>query len=194
MTFRRALHEKENDTGRYSRGKFFLIAMLCSFSWYIVPGYLFKFLSTISVLCLVFPKSVLAHQLGSGQFGLGIFSFTFDWSVIVYLGSPLVTPFFAILNILAGYVVIVYIMIPVAYWGLNLYNAKNFPIFSTDLFDGHGQSYNVSAIVNKNFEIDNVAYEAQGRINLSIMFALAYGLSFATIVATLTHVLLFNGK
>ncbi|PHT50877.1 Oligopeptide transporter 6 [Capsicum baccatum] len=194
MTFRRALHEKENDTGRYPRGKFFLIAMLCSFSWYIVPGYLFKFLSTISVLCLVFPKSVLAHQLGSGQFGLGIFSFTFDWSVIVYLGSPLVTPFFAILNILAGYVVIVYIMIPVAYWGLNLYNAKNFPIFSTDLFDGHGQSYNVSAIVNKNFEIDNVAYEAQGRINLSIMFALAYGLSFATIVATLTHVLLFNGK
>ncbi|CAN4122423.1 unnamed protein product [Withania somnifera] len=189
----RALHDKDT-SGSYSRGKFFLIAMICSFTWYIVPGYLFKALSTISVLCLAFPKSVLAHQLGSGLNGLGIFSFTFDWSVIVYLNSPLVTPFFAILNILAGYVIIVYMMIPAAYWGFNLYNAKNFPIFSTDLFDAHGQKYNVSAIVNNNFEIDTVAYETQGRISLSIMFALSYGLAFATIVATLTHVLLFNGK
>lgn len=193
MTFYRALHEKEND-GNYSRGKFFLIAMIYSFTWYIVPGYLFKTLSTISLLCLAFRKSLLAHQIGSGQQGLGILSFTFDWSVIAYLGSPLVTPFFAILNILAGYVVIVYIMIPAAYWGFNLYNAKNFPIFSTELFDASGRKYNVSAIVNDKFEIDTAAYEKQGRVNLSIMFALAYGLSFATIVATLTHVFLFNGK
>lgn len=85
-------------------------------------------------------------------------------------------------------------MIPVAYWGLNLYNAKTFPLFSTDLFDANGQKYNVSAIVNNKFEIDTAAYEAQGRINLSIMFAISYGLGFATIIATLTHVFLFNGK
>ncbi|XP_049375723.1 oligopeptide transporter 4-like [Solanum verrucosum] len=189
----RALHEKEN-SGNYSRGKFFLIALICSFTWYIVPGYLFKTLSTFSVLCMAFPKSVLAHQLGSGQHGLGILSFTFDWSVVAFLTSPLVTPFFAILNILAGYVIIVYMMIPVAYWGLNLYNAKTFPLFSTDLFDANGQKYNVSAIVNNKFEIDTAAYEAQGRINLSIMFAISYGLGFATIIATLTHVFFFNGK
>ncbi|XP_009615074.1 oligopeptide transporter 4-like [Nicotiana tomentosiformis] len=189
----RALHEKDN-SGNYSRGKFFLIVMTCSFTWYIVPGYLFKTLSTVSVLCLAFRKSVLAHQLGSGQNGLGILSFTFDWSVVAYLTSPLVTPFFAILNILVGYVIIVYIMIPAAYWGFNLYNANKFPLFSTNLFDANGQKYNVSAIVNDKFEIDMPTYEKQGRINLSIMFALSYGLSFATIVATLTHVILFNGR
>ncbi|XP_075088809.1 oligopeptide transporter 2-like [Nicotiana tabacum] len=189
----RALHEKDN-SGNYSRGKFFLIVMTCSFTWYIIPGYLFKTLSTVSVLCLAFRKSVLAHQLGSGQNGLGILSFTFDWSVVAYLTSPLVTPFFAILNILVGYVIIVYIMIPAAYWGFNLYNANKFPLFSTNLFDANGHKYNVSAIVNDKFEIDMPVYEKQGRINLSIMFALSYGLSFATIVATLTHVILFNGR
>ncbi|OIT30173.1 oligopeptide transporter 2 [Nicotiana attenuata] len=189
----RALHEKDN-SGNYSRGKFFLIVMTCSFTWYIVPGYLFKALSTVSVLCLAFRKSVLAHQLGSGQNGLGILCFTFDLSVVAYLTSPLVTPFFAILNILVGYVIIVYMMIPAAYWGFNLYNANKFPLFSTNLFDANGHKYNVSAIVNDKFEIDMPTYEKQGRLNLSIMFALSYGLSFATIVATLTHVILFNGS
>ncbi|MCO5596993.1 hypothetical protein L7F22_051065 [Adiantum nelumboides] len=38
------------------------------------------------------------------------------------------------------------------------------------------------------------AYEQQGQVHLSIVFALAYGLGFATIAATLTHVICFYGK
>uniref|UniRef100_K4D013 Uncharacterized protein n=1 Tax=Solanum lycopersicum TaxID=4081 RepID=K4D013_SOLLC len=45
--------------------------------------------NAFSVLCLAFPKSVLAHQLGSGQHGLGILSFTFDWSVFAFYTTPL---------------------------------------------------------------------------------------------------------
>ncbi|KAK4428593.1 Oligopeptide transporter 4 [Sesamum alatum] len=189
----RALHEK--DSGKNSRSRFFLIALACSFSWYIVPGYLFSTLSNLSLLCLIFPKSVTAQQLGSGMKGLGIASLTFDWSVVAsYLGSPLVTPFFAILNVFVGYFAVVYVLIPIAYWGLDVYHAKTFPIFSSHLFNRNGQIYNVSAIVNDKFEIDLPAYERQGRINLSIFFALSYGLNFAAVVATLTHVIMFNGK
>ncbi|KAL0352608.1 UNVERIFIED_CONTAM: Oligopeptide transporter 4, partial [Sesamum calycinum] len=189
----RALHEK--DSGKHSRARFFLIALVCSFSWYIVPGYLFSTLSNLSLLCLMFPKSVTAQQIGSGMQGLGIASLTFDWSVVAsFLGSPLVTPFFAILNVFVGYFAVVYVMIPIAYWGLNVYNAKTFPIFSSHLFTRTGQIYNVSAIVNDKFEIDLPAYEQQGRINLSIFFALTYGLNFAAVMATLTHVIMFNGK
>ncbi|KAL5705509.1 oligopeptide transporter 4 [Ranunculus cassubicifolius] len=78
----RALHEK--DERRMSRGKFFLIALICSFSWYIVPGYLFRTLTSISLLCYAFPKSVTFHQIGSGLEGLGIGSFTFDWATIFF--------------------------------------------------------------------------------------------------------------
>ncbi|KAI3465134.1 hypothetical protein Pfo_021797 [Paulownia fortunei] len=189
----RALHEK--DSSKTSRARFFLIALACSFSWYIFPGYLFPTLSNLSLLCLAFPKSVTAQQIGSGMKGLGIASLTFDWSVVAsFLGSPLVSPFFAIFNVFGGYFAVVYILIPVAYWGLDVYHAKTFPIFSSHLFSHQGQTYNVSAIVNEKFEIDLPTYERQGHINLSIFFSLSYGLNFAAVVATLTHVAMFNGK
>lgn len=127
--------------------------------------------------------------------GLGIGSLTLDWSVVAsYLGSPLITPFFAIVNVFVGYTIVLYLVIPLSYWGLNLYQAKNFPIFSSHLFNAQGQLYNVTAIVNDNFEIDMPAYEKQGRINLSVFFALTYGIGFAAVVATLSHVALFNGR
>ncbi|CDP19589.1 unnamed protein product [Coffea canephora] len=189
----RALHEK--DDSRMSRGKFFLIALICSFSWYTFPGYLMNTLSNLSLLCLLFPRSVTMQQLGSGIRGLGIGSFTFDWTVIAsFLSSPLVSPFFATVNVLVGYVLVVYVLIPVGYWGLDIYNAKTYPLFSSDLFDIHGQKYNVSAIVNDKFEIDMTAYENQGQVHITMFFAVSYALTFAAVVATITHVACFNGK
>ncbi|XP_024969655.1 oligopeptide transporter 4-like [Cynara cardunculus var. scolymus] len=187
----RALHE--TDDSRMSKAKFFVIALVCSFSWYIFPGYIFATLSNLSLLCLFFTKSVIAQQIGSGMKGLGFLSFTLDWSVIAsYIGNPLVTPFFAILNVYVGFVIVMYIVLPITYWGFDLYKAKTFPIFSSHLFDGHGQVYNVSAIVNEDFEIDMARYNEQGQIHMSMFFALTYGLSFAAIVSTITHVVLFT--
>ncbi|KAI3991976.1 hypothetical protein MKX01_001846 [Papaver californicum] len=189
----RALHEK--DEGRTSRAKFFVIALVCSFIWYVVPGYLFTTLTSISWVCWAFSKSVTAQQLGSGMRGLGLGAFSLDWSTVAsFLFSPLICPFFAIMNVFAGYVLIIYVAIPCAYWGFNLYNAKTFPIFSSHLFTAKGEIYNISAIVNNKFEIDMPKYEEQGRINLSMFFALTYGFGFATIASTLTHVGFFYGR
>ncbi|KAL5988416.1 oligopeptide transporter 4 [Asimina triloba] len=190
---RRALHEK--DTQRMSRGKFFVIALICSFSYYLLPGYLFPTLTSLSVLCWIFPKSVIAQQIGSGMNGLGIGSFTLDWTAIAaFMYSPLISPFFAIVNIYIGFLLILYVVMPICYWGLNLYDARTFPFFSSDLFTVTGQNYNITAIVNDKFEIDLPSYEAAGHIRLSLFFALTYGFSFATIAATLSHVFLFNGR
>ncbi|KAJ4964899.1 hypothetical protein NE237_016748 [Protea cynaroides] len=189
----RALHEK--DDRRMSRAKFFLIAFVCSFCWYAIPGYLFPTLTSISWLCWAFKNSVTAQQLGSGMSGLGLGAFTMDWAgVASFLFSPLISPFFATFNIFVGFVLIMYIAMPIAYWGLDLYNAKTFPIFSSHLFTADGQRYNISAIVNNHFELDIPSYEQQGRIHLSMFFALTYGFGFATIAATLTHVGFFYGR
>lgn len=127
--------------------------------------------------------------------GLGLGALALDWSVIAsYLGSPLISPFFAIANVAVGYFLFMYAILPFVYWGVNLYNAKNFPIFSSHLFNAQGQIYNVSAIVNNQFEIDLDAYKRQGRINLSVFFSFTYGIGFAGIISTLTHVALFNGR
>ncbi|XP_074275815.1 oligopeptide transporter 4-like [Silene latifolia] len=192
----RALHEKDDKSQqRISRAKFFLIALVCSFVWYAVPGYLFPTLTSISWVCWVFSKSVTAQQLGSGMKGLGLGAITLDWSAVSsFLSSPLITPFFAIANICVGYVLIMYIFIPIAYWGLDLYSARTFPIFSSHLFTAHGQIYNITGIVNNHFELDITEYEKQGQIHMSMFFALTYGFGFATIASTLTHVSLFYGR
>ncbi|KAJ0025334.1 hypothetical protein Pint_08531 [Pistacia integerrima] len=189
----RALHEI--DDNRMSRGKFFLIALTCSFCWYAIPGYIFPTLSTISWVCWVFPNSTLAQQLGSGMHGLGLGAFSLDWSVMdSYLGSPLITPFFAIVNVFVGFFLVMYVVTPIAYWGFNLFDARTFPFFSSHMFNEVGQIYNVSAIVNSDFELDIPAYERQGRIYISMLFALSYGIGFAAIISTLTHVAFFNGR
>ncbi|KAB5541182.1 hypothetical protein DKX38_014156 [Salix brachista] len=190
----RVLHEKDDDH-RMSRAKFFVIALACSFVWYLFPGYLFTTLSSISWVCWVFPKSVTAQQLGSGMRGLGLGAITLDWSVVAsFLFSPLISPFFAIANVLVGYVLIIYVAMPLSYWGLDLYSARRFPIFSSHLFTADGHKYNITAIVNKKFHLDIPNYEKQGRIHLSMFFALTYGFGFATIAATLSHVAFFYGE
>ena len=88
----------------------------------------------------------------------------------------------------------VYVVIPIAYWS-NAYDAKKFPIFSSHTFDHNGQPYNISRILNeKAFDINHAAYDSYSKLYLSVLFAFTYGLSFATLTATLTHVALFNGK
>ncbi|VAI48250.1 unnamed protein product [Triticum turgidum subsp. durum] len=52
----------------------------------------------------------------------------------------------------------------------------------------------VALICSFAFQLDTEAYARLGRINLSTFFALSYGLSFATIASTITHVGIFYGK
>lgn len=188
------MHEKE-EKRTITRGKFFLIALICSFAWATVPGYLFSTVTNISWVCWAFSNSITVQQIGSGMQGLGLGAFTLDWAAVAsFLFSPLISPFFSIMNIFAGYVLIVYIAIPIAYWGFNMYGANKFPIFSSDLFTSQGQAYNTTIIVNDKFQLDLTKYEEQGPVHMSMFFALTYGFGFATVAATLTHVAFFNGR
>lgn len=159
-----------------------------------MPGFLFPMLSSLSWVCWAFPKSVLAHQLGSGMSGLGLGAVAIDWAAISsYLQTPLATPWFAIANIGIGFALILYVVTPIAYWN-NVYSAKSFPIFSSRLFQSSGKLYNVEEIISDTFTLDMAKYESYGKLHLSTFFALTYGVGFAALTATLTHVALFYGK
>uniref|UniRef100_A0A5B6YLK9 Putative oligopeptide transporter 1-like n=1 Tax=Davidia involucrata TaxID=16924 RepID=A0A5B6YLK9_DAVIN len=192
----RALHENEKrPKGGLTRLQFFFLVFISSFAYYIVPSFLFPSISAFSIGCLIWKNSITAQQLTSGLHGMGIGSFGLDWSTVAgFLGSPLATPAFAIVNILAGFFLLVYIVIPVAYYS-NAYEARRFPFFSSHTFDSTGQTYNISRILNdKNFDLNEAAYENYSKLYLSVFFAFTYGLSFATLAATVSHVALFHGK
>ncbi|KAJ7963587.1 Oligopeptide transporter [Quillaja saponaria] len=192
----RALHEREKrPKGGRSRLQFFLMVIICSFAYYTVPGYLFPSLSAISFVCWIWKDSITAQQIGSGLNGLGIGSFGLDWSTIAgFLGSPLATPAFAIFNILGGFVLFLYVLVPIAYWS-NSYDARKFPLISSHTFDSTGATYNISRILDeKTFDIDLPSYDSYSKLYLSVLFAFNYGLSFATLTATISHVALFHGQ
>ncbi|XP_019057980.1 PREDICTED: oligopeptide transporter 6-like isoform X2 [Tarenaya hassleriana] len=190
-----ALHEKEKRTrGGTTRTQFFLVVLVASFAYYVLPGYLFTMLTSISWVCWLGPRSILVNQLGSGLHGLGIGAVGIDWATISsYLGSPLASPLFATVNVAIGFVLIMYVASPIWYW-LDIYKAKTFPIFSSKLFMSNGLDYNVLSIIDKKFELDHDVYAKTGPIHMSTFFAMTYGLGFATLSATIVHVLLFNGS
>ncbi|XP_045793366.1 oligopeptide transporter 5-like [Trifolium pratense] len=192
----RAFHEKEKrPKGGTSRLQFFFLVFVASFAYYIVPGYLFQAISTASFVCLIWKDSITAQQIGSGMKGLGIGSFGLDWNTVAgFLGSPLAVPGFAIANLMAGFVLYMYVLIPIAYWN-NLYNAKKFPLISSHTFDSTGATYNVTRILNtKTFDINMESYNNYSKIYMSVTFAFEYGMCFAALTATISHVVLFHGK
>ncbi|KAL8150852.1 hypothetical protein V2J09_020660 [Rumex salicifolius] len=192
----RALHEDEKrEKGGLTRLQFFILVIITSFSYYTIPGYLFKSTVSISVVCLIWKKSILAQQLGSGISGLGLGAFTLDWNVVTsFLGTPLSTPFYAIINTMVGFVLVVYVILPLTYYS-DWYHAKRFPFISSRTFDFDGQHYNISRILDKRtFTFDDAAYNSYSKLYLSVFFAVAYGLNFATLTATISHVALFHGR
>ncbi|XP_022927191.1 oligopeptide transporter 3-like isoform X1 [Cucurbita moschata] len=191
----RALHEKEDKSKGMTRMKFFLIFMGASFVYYVFPGYLLQILSFFSWVCWVWPRSITAQQIGSSQSGLGLGAFSFDWAGIsAYHGSPLVSPWSSILNVGVGFVMFIYIILPVCYWKFNTFDARKFPIFSNQLFTRTGQKYDTTKVLTPKFDLNVAAYNNYSKLYLSPLFALSIGSGFARFTATLTHVALFHGR
>ncbi|KAK9152399.1 hypothetical protein Syun_010708 [Stephania yunnanensis] len=191
----RALHEKDHRSKGLTRMQFFLVFMVASFAYYTLPGYLLPILTFCSWICWIWPHSITAQQIGSGYHGLGVGTFSFDWAGIsAYHGSPLVSPWFSILNVGAGFIMFIYIIVPLCYWKFNTFDARKFPIFSNKLFTTTGHTYDTTKILTPNYELNIPAYESYGKLYLSPLFALSIGSGFARFTATLTHVALFNGR
>ncbi len=65
---------------------------------------------------------------------------------------------------------------------------------SSHSFDNTGKEYNVTQIINADSSFNLQAYKAYSPLFLSASFAVAYGLSFASITATLSHTYLYYRK
>lgn len=191
----RALHEKDLNSKGMTRMKFFLVFLGISFAYYALPGYLLPILTFFSWVCWAWPQSITAQQIGSGYHGLGIGAFTLDWAGIsAYHGSPLVSPWSSILNVAVGFVMFIYIIVPLCYWKFNTFDARKFPIFSNQLFTSTGHKYDTTKVLTPNYDLDVAAYDKYGKLYLSPLFALSIGSGFARFTATLTHVALFHGS
>ncbi|KAL6922711.1 hypothetical protein FSHL1_006674 [Fusarium sambucinum] len=180
-----ALHapRQESKVGSMSRYRFFIIAFFVSFCWYWFPDFIFPALGYFTWICWIAPNNAVVNQVFGMKSGLGLLPFTFDWSQIAYIGSPLVVPVWAILNVLVSLVIWIYIVSPALYYS-NTWFSAHLPLQSNSIFDNTGQVFNVSRVINKkdDFTFDPQKYADYSHIYLPVTYALnTFGLSFATI-------------
>ncbi|KDQ54878.1 hypothetical protein JAAARDRAFT_37990 [Jaapia argillacea MUCL 33604] len=179
----------KTETKHMSREKFFILAAISSFVWYWVPGYLWTGLSVFNWVCWIAPNNIVINQLFGTVSGLGLGLFTFDWSMISYIGSPLVTPWWAELNTFVSFVIFFWIITPIVYY-TNTFYSKFLPMSSITSFDRFGNPYDPTAIVTDGvFDVEK--YRNYSPMFLSATFAVSYGPSFAVFSAVVVHVFLW---
>jgi len=118
---------------------------------------------------------------------------SFDWNVLGNSG-PLFQPWWAALNFYGGLVTMMYVIMPLLYFS-NFWNAKAFPeALSSALYSTDYSRFDVNAVLNKDNTLNETAWNAHKPMLLTPFFAISYGISFAILTSTITHVLLWHGK
>ncbi|KAG9284968.1 hypothetical protein G9A89_009778 [Geosiphon pyriformis] len=175
-----------------SKSKFFVIALILTFLWELVPTLFFPTLSSLAILCLFDNHNMVLTTLGSALGGgFGFLNISFDWNVMGAFG-PLYSPWWATANWYFGIVLMAWFIGPIIYYG-NFWNAQNYPPVGHGIYQKSGALYDQNAIITNN-QFDPVKYETYGRLYISPYFAFCYAISFAALTALITHVYLYYGK
>ncbi|KAI8969087.1 OPT family small oligopeptide transporter [Mycotypha africana] len=187
-------HNNENTWTGPSRMRWFLYCFVGMFVYYWLPGYFFQILTFFSWACWIKPSNLVLSQVTGTLNGLGILGVSFDWATITsYLGSPLVVPLFAIMNIGIGFVIIAWIVVPLLYY-TNVWDAKTYPIITSGLFNAKGEPWDNSLVLTPEKILDPELYAQHGPLRMSTFFAFTYGIGFAGVTSILTHTFLYHGK
>lgn len=185
--------EPESASGwRIGRYKWFMILFLSSFVWYWFPGWIFQGLSFFCFVTWAAPQNAVVNQLFGGVSGYGLLPLTLDWTIVSgYLGSPLITPFYAIANTIGGVLAFFVALSLGLYYG-GFWYGHYMPVQSAQAYDNRGRVYNVSAILDDKSVFDEAKYHAYSPLFLPTQYVVAYGLAFASISALVMHVLLYH--
>ncbi|KAM3540159.1 hypothetical protein ARSEF1564_006902 [Beauveria bassiana] len=180
------------DISNRARYRFFLMAFAVSFIWYWFPDFIFPALGYFTWVCWIAPKNAVVNQIFGMKSGIGLLPFTFDWAQIAYIGSPLVIPTWAILNIAASLVFWIYIVTPAIYYS-NTWFTAYLPMQTNSIYDNLGKVYNVTRVIDKKdgFVLDLAKYDKYSPIYLPVTYALnTFGLCFASIAALIVWLIL----
>jgi len=177
---------------RIGRYKFFLLVAACTFVWEWIPEVFAQFLQFFTFVTWIAPNNVVVNQLFGGFTGMGIIPLGFDWATIsAFLYSPLQTPAFAHFNVGAGLVFVFIVCIGMYFGGPDFY--RYLPISDNHNYDNTGAVYDTSKILTPDFTFNQTAYEEYSPLFLPATFTMSYAMSFAALIATVTHVALFYG-
>ncbi|KIJ51867.1 hypothetical protein M422DRAFT_244244 [Sphaerobolus stellatus SS14] len=131
------------------------------------PAYIFPWLNGVSIPCLASihapdnVRTTVTNLFGGAESneGLGLLSVSFDWQYIgsQYMSLPLIQQANSWVGLAICYVAMVGI-----YYG-NVWESLKFPFFSTSIFAADGSVYNQTFVFGPTFQLNETAYEIEGR-------------------------------
>ncbi|KAJ3025234.1 UNVERIFIED_CONTAM: hypothetical protein HDU68_007351 [Siphonaria sp. JEL0065] len=213
--------KKEMSYERYpmSRYTFFWLVTSAMAFWQILPSFVAPMLAAFSVLCFFSDRNAsstrpqILQVLGSARSGVGLLSFSLDWSLITAY-SPITTPLWASMNQFLGLYFCLWVLVPV-FWvtqtfgidkalgtlphegpnGTDSTYPLSFALNTPDIFDAAGSKFNLTTSFtwNKTTRQLNYATWNNTEINVTTYFAVEYMTSFLVFIAALVHVGIWYG-
>ncbi|TFK74138.1 OPT superfamily oligopeptide transporter [Pluteus cervinus] len=179
---------------RYSKKlKLFWIAFGLIFIWEMFPEWIFPLLTGFSVFCLANqhnPDFTRVFGGSNGNEGLGLLSICFDWQFISGGINPMTIPLRAQTSNFIGYILCMVVFCGV-YYG-NIWQSKNFPFLSQELFYENGTLYDQLLILNDNFEVDPTLLAEQGLPFYAGSWVVQLLVTNLGMAATFTHLMIWN--
>ncbi|KAH9919872.1 OPT oligopeptide transporter [Fomitopsis serialis] len=183
-----ALHYDRQMTSK--RVRLFWTVFAIMFCWEIFPEWIFPVLSGVSIFCLADNHSSVVRNVfggASNNEGMGLLAVCFDWNLV---GSNcLYSPLWLQLNQDIG-IFLTYALMSAVYYG-NLWNAKDFPFMSQDIFAANGSVYDQTALLS-NGKFNATKYEELGPAYFSSTNALYLITSNLSLGAVVTHIALYH--
>ncbi|KAH7162194.1 OPT oligopeptide transporter protein-domain-containing protein [Dactylonectria estremocensis] len=177
-----------------SRYRFFLISFVAMFFWYWVPNFLFQGLALFNWITWISPANVTLALIAGATCGLGINPLpTLDWNIATYLGDPIITPLFTLMNFSCGMAVMGFIIVPFMYFN-NLWDAGYFPINGNRLYDNTGSRYQIQRILNSDYTLNETAYYDYSVPLVSTTLITNFAAFFTLYVAIPVHMYLWHRK
>ncbi|KZV66463.1 OPT superfamily oligopeptide transporter [Peniophora sp. CONT] len=195
--FLNTLHAEADDSelgaGGISRYRYLCYVAGGAFLWFFLPGYLFQALSVFNWVCWIAPRNVVINQIFGVEFGMGLTFVTFDWTVISWIGSPLMTPWWAQAHIFGGFAFFYWFLLPILYY-TDSWFLGHFPMFATAPYDRYGQVYNYTRVLTTFDTFNETAYEEYSPLYMPAAYALTYLIAFILCTCVLTHTVLYHGR
>jgi OPT family small oligopeptide transporter len=198
-----ALHDRrQSDPSKtngwsISRYRWFMYCMVGMFIWSWFPDFIIPAFSYFAWVTWTKPNNVIVNQLFGQTTGISLgfpfTGFTLDWAQInSFYNSPLISPWHAHANTGLGIIFWAWVIIPALNFS-GVWYGDYVSISQNSILDNTGAIYNTTKILTPEHVVDPAKYEAYSPLFLSTGNAFAYGLSFASIAALVSHTYLFHG-
>ncbi|KAF7300812.1 OPT oligopeptide transporter [Mycena kentingensis (nom. inval.)] len=188
VTVYRAMHTGGEGGHAQMRGFWYICAGV--FVWQFFPEFIFPMTAALAPLCWIGGHNRAANFAGSGMHGMGLLNFTLNAANIT--SSVVTHPFFVQVILFVGFVITMWILVPIAYFG-HVWGSPTFSVMSNGLFTKNGSPYPFNSLMLPNGQLNQTRYEEVGLAYAGAQYMWCIFFAYAAFISSFVWMSLFTG-